>query len=275
MIPSLIIAFREILEASLIVGIVLGYLNKTGQQKHKRTVWLAVALAVLCSIFGAFLFNMLAGGFTGRAEMIFEGVTTLIGAILLTTMIFWMMGQKKISREMEMDIAEEIKKPQETGLFFLVFVSILREGVETVIFLSSASFVSRDNNLTGAIIGFIIALALGYALYSGLMKANLKKFFNITSVLLILFAAGLIAHSFHEFQEAGIMPSLVEHVWDINPPINADGTYPALHDHGWLGGILSGLLGYNGNPSLIEIIGYSGYLALIAGFYQYKFKKNK
>jgi high-affinity iron transporter len=273
MIASLIIAFREILEASLIVGIVLGYLNKTGQQKYKRLVWLAVLSAVVCSIIGAILFNALAGGFVGRAEMIFEGVTTLIGAILLTTMIFWMMGQKKISQEIEANIAEEIEKPRKFGLFSLVFVSILRKGIETVIFLSSASFVSRDNNLSGAIIGILLALILGYVLYNGLMKVNLKKFFNITSILLILFAAGLIAHSFHEFQEAGIIPSIIEHVWDINPGVNPDGSYPPLHDKGWIGSILGGLLGYNGNPSLIEVIGYAGYLALIASYYQIKFKK--
>lgn len=273
MIPSLIIAFREILEASLIVGIVLGYLNKTGQQKHKRIVWLAVVLAAICSVIGAILFNQLAGGFTGRAEMIFEGVTTLIGAILLTSMIFWMLGQKKISREIEAGVAQEIMKPREFGLFFLVFVSVLREGIETVIFLGSAGFVSHDNNSAGVLLGILLALALGYALYSGLMKANLKKFFNITSILLILFAAGLIAHSFHEFQEAGVIPSLIEHVWDINPAVNPDGSFPAFHDQGWLGGILSGLLGYNGSPSLIEVVGYAGYLAIIAGIYKIKFKK--
>jgi len=275
MIPSLIIAFREILEGTLIVGIVLGYLNRTNQQKHKRTVWLAVLLAVICSIIGAILFNALAGGFTGKAEMIFEGTTTLIGAVLLTTMIFWMMGQKKISQEIESNIAEEIVKPQDFGLFSLVFISVLREGIETVIFLGSASFVSHDNNLIGAIIGIILALALGYVLFSGLMKANLKIFFNVTSVLLILFAAGLVAHSFHEFQEAGVIPSLIEHVWNINPPLNADGSYPPLHDQGLIGSILNGLFGYNGSPSLEEIIGYAGYLLVIAGLYQFKFKKNK
>lgn len=273
MIPSLIIAFREILEGALIIGIVLGYLNKIGQQQYKRIVWLAVASAVAVSIIIAVLFAVLAGGFTGQAEMIFEGVTTLIGAVLLTLMIFWMMGQKKISQEIEANVDKEIKETHTLGLFSLVFISILREGVETVIFLGSAGLVSKDNNFFGAIIGIILAIILGYVLFNGLMKVNLKKFFNITSILLILFAAGLIAHGLHEFQEAGVIPSFIEHVWNINPPLSASGAYPWFHDQGWLGGILSGLFGYRGDPSLIEVIGYAGYLMIIFGLYQTKFKK--
>lgn len=270
MIPSLIIALREVLEIALIVGIVLGYLNKTKQTRHKKTVWSAVGLAILASILGAILFNVLAGGFQGRAEEIFEGAVSLLGAVLLTTMILWMMKQKKISQELQEDVAKQISKSRDWGLFLLVFVSVLREGIETVIFLWTAQTISGDNNLWGAILGMIIAMTIGYLTFVGLMKINLKKFFNVTSILLIFFAAGLVAYGVHELSEAKILPELIEHVWDINPAINADGGYSALHENGWLGGILKGLFGYNGNPSLLEVIAYLAYLstALIL------FKKN-
>ena len=266
MIASLIIALRETLEAALIIGIIIGYLNRTGQARHKKTVWLAAVLAIIASLVGAWLFKVLAGGFTGRAEEIFEGLTMLIGSVLLTTMILWMMNQKKMSQQLQERVAEQVIKPQDLGLFFLVFISILREGIETVIFLGSASLVAQDNNLIGAVLGLVIAVILGYAVFTGLMKAKLKMFFNITSLLLILFAAGLVAHGIHEFEEAGLIPIVIEHVWDINPALNPDGSYPALHENGWLGGLLKGLFGYNGNPSLIEIISYISYLLVLSIF---------
>jgi high-affinity iron transporter len=94
------------------------------------------------------------------------------------------------------------------------------------------------------------------------MKINLKRFFNMTGILLILFAAGLVAYGVHELQEAGIIPTFVEHLWDINPPVNPDGTYPLLHENGYGGSVLKGLFGYNGNPSLLEVLSYVTYLGL-------------
>lgn len=262
MISSLIISLREVLEAALIIGIILGYLNKTHQLRHKKTVWLAVAAAIIASILGAILFNEFAGGFEGGAEQIFEGIVSWLGAFLLTTMILWMMKQKKISQQLQENIASQISKPREWGLFLLVFISILREGIETVIFLWSASAISGDNSLLGAILGMIIAIIIGYLMFTGLMKVNLKKFFSITGILLIFLAGGLVAFGAHEFSEAGLLPALIEHAWDINPDINADGSYPILHENGMIGGIFKGLFGYNGNPSLLELILYAAYLII-------------
>lgn len=263
MIPSFIITFRETLEAALIIGIVLSYLVKTKQTKYNNVVYIGVALAIVASIFGAFLFNSLNDGFSGRAEEIFEGITMIIGAVLLTTMILWMMKQKHIAAELEQRVASEITETHKFGLFSLVFVAVLREGIETVIFLQAASFVSTDSNLIGALFGVGIAITIGYAIFVGSMKINLKKFFNITSILLILFAAGLVAQGVHEFQEAKIVPTAVEHVWDINPALNTDGSYPMMHEKGYIGSIFKGLFGYNGDPSLIEILSYLVYLGIV------------
>jgi high-affinity iron transporter len=255
--------FREALEASLIVGIVLGYLAKTKQTKYNNVVYLGVVSGVVASIFGALLFNAVAGGFTGRNEQIFEGITMLVGALLLTTMILWMMKQKHVAKELEQKVATEIKEAHRFGLFSLVFISILREGIETVIFLGAVSFVSVDNSLIGALAGLTSAILLGYIMFVGSRQINLKKFFNATSIILILFAAGLVAHGIHELQEASVVPTVVEHVWDINLPLNPDGSYPFLHEKGYVGEIMKGLFGYNGNPSLIEVISYLAYLVTI------------
>jgi high-affinity iron transporter len=274
MIPSLIITFRETLEAALIVGIILSYLSKTKQTKYNNVVYLGVVAGVVASVLGAFLFTFLAGGFTGAAEEIFEGTTMIIGAVLLTTMILWMMRQKHIASELQDRVASEVSETNKFGLFSLVFVAVLREGIETVIFLGAASFVSAGNSITGGTIGIVAAVLLGYAIFVGSRKVDIKKFFNVTSILLILFAAGLVAHGVHEFQEAGVIPIAVEHVWDINPPLDPDGGYPLLHEKGYIGSIFKGLFGYNGNPSLIEVISYFAYILLVVALWR-KTEQNK
>jgi high-affinity iron transporter len=263
MIPSFIITFREVLEAALVVGIVLSYLVRTKQTQYNNIVYLGVASGIVASIIGAVLFSTLAGGFTGRAEKIFEGITMLVGAFLLTTMILWMMKQKHVAQELEHRVATELTKRHKFGLCLLVFVAILREGIETVIFLNAASFVAANNSIFAALAGIVAAILLGYAIFLGSMKINIKKFFNITSIILILFAAGLVAHGMHELQEAKIITTVIEHIWDINPPINPDGSYPILHEKGYMGSILQSLFGYNGNPSLIEVLSYIVYLAFV------------
>ncbi len=263
MLQSLIIMFRETLEAALVVGIVLGYLSRTKLARNNYIVYLGIIAGLVASVIGAVIFTALAGGFSGRAEEIFEGIIMLLGAFLLTTMILWMMRQRNIAVEIEQKVAAGLTKSKRIGLFFLVFISILREGLESVIFLSAASFASPNNNLPGALAGFILAALLAYLLFRGSLRINIKKFFTLTNILLILFAGGLIAQSLHELQEAGVIPVIIEHVWDINPPLLKDGGYPFWHEKGYLGSIARGLLGYNGNPSLLEITGYGLYLIII------------
>lgn len=254
MIQNFIITFRETLEVALIIGIILSYLTRTKQTKYNNVVYVGIISGIVASIIGALLFTKIAGGFTGRAEEIFEGITMLVGALLLTTMILWMMEQKHIARELEHRVGEELAEVHKFGLFLLVFIAVLREGIETVIFLGAMSFASTNNNMIGALAGIIVAIFLGYVIFVGSMKINIKKFFNITSILLILFAAGLVAHGIHELQEAKIIPTVIEHVWNINP---------ILDENGHIGSILKGLFGYNGDPSLIEMLSYLIYLVFV------------
>lgn len=263
MITSFIITFRETLEAALIIGIILSYLVKTKQTKFNNIVYIGIVTAIFFSVIGAMIFENLASGFTGRTEQIFEGVTMLVGSILLTTMILWMLRQKNVASELKHKVEEEVLHSRKFGLFLLIFISVLREGIETVIFLGAASFISTENNLFGAVMGIALAVFLGFLIFVGSMKINIKNFFNVTSILLILFAAGLIAHGIHEFQEAKIIPTTIEHVWNINPAVNPDGSYPLFHEKGIIGGLLRGLFGYNGDPSMLEVIGYITYIGFV------------
>jgi high-affinity iron transporter len=268
MISSFIITFRETLEAALIIGIILAYLIKTKKIKYNNIVYLGIVSAIIASVIGAFLFSMLAGGFTGRAEEIFEGVAMLFAAFLITFMIVWMSNQKHIIVNLHEKVDKEIDEQHRAGLFFLVFISVFREGIETVIFLGAASFVSAENNILGALLGIIAAIILGYAIFVWSKNINIKAFFNVTSIVLILFAAGLVAHGIHEFQEAAVIPYVIEEVWDINPAVTTEGVYPLLHEKGGIGVFLKGLLGYNGNPSLLEVLFYFVYLVVIYFVYR-------
>lgn len=263
MLPSFVITFREVLEITLVVGVVLSYLNRTRQTHYNQIVYVGLGFGVVASIIAGFLFFNIAGSFSGRAEEIFEGAMMFVGAGLLTYMIFWMMRQKQIAQKIEHRVAKQMDKPHAYGLFLLVFVSVLREGIEMVIFLNVASLVSANSVLLGFILGTVLAVLLGYLLFKGFRKISIKHFFNVTSLVLIFFAAGLLAHGVHEFHEAHILPPLIDEVWNINPPVLADGSYPLMHDKGQIGILLAGIFGYNGNPSLLELLIYLAYLALV------------
>jgi len=264
---SFLITSRETLEVALVIGIVLAYLAKTNNTQYKKTVYYGIVFGVILSIIAAVIFTFFAGGFEGRAEAIFEGTTMLIASVLLTTMILWMLRQKHVAREIESKVAKHVAAASYSqtyayGLFLLIVAAVLREGVETVIFLSALNFASGIS-FVGGLLGVATAIAIGYLFFIGSRKVNLKRFFSISSIFLILIAAGLVAHGVHELQEAAVIPYVVKEVWDINPAVAVEGVYPLLHEKGFFGSFLKGLFGYNGNPSLLEILFYAGYLGVI------------
>ena len=259
MIAGFLITFRETLEAALVVGIVLAYLVRIGQPGYKKFVWWGILFGVLVSIAGALIFTALFEGLSGRTEEILEGALMFIAAGLLTTMILWMAKQGKyVTQELQERVSHEIGEQHAVGILALVFFAVLREGMETVIFLGAASRV-EEASILGPLLGIGIALMVGWAFFWGATKLRILWFFKVTSIILILFAAGLVAHGVHEFQEAGVLPFLIENVWDINWLINEKGAS---------GSILKALFGYNGNPSFMEVVSWSVDLILIFGAYR-------
>ena len=255
-----LVTTREGLEASLIVGIVLAYLAKTDNRQHFRTIWAGTAAAVLVSaVSGAALF-FTVGELEGRAEKIFEGVAMLSAVAVLTWMIFWMRKQAMgIKRELEARLQGAIAAGSAVGLASVVFFAVVREGWETALFLFAISESSTPlSTSVGAVLGLVVSISLGVALYMGSRKLNLRQFFTATGILLIVFAAGLLAHGIHEFQEAGLLPLTVEHVWDTNGIVSEDSN---------LGLFLKALFGYNGNPSLLEVVAWLSFLGVALGFF--------
>jgi high-affinity iron transporter len=256
MLTAMLITLREGLEAALIIGIVLGVLRKLGHADRSRTVWAGVLAAVVVSVIAGLALNALGVAFEGRGEEIFESVAMLLAAGVLTWMIFWMQRQgRQIQAELESDVRRATAASSAWALFGLAFVAVVREGIETVLFLTAAAFSATPaQTLVGGALGLIVALVLGWFMFAAGKRLDVRAFFRVTSVLLILFAAGLVAHGVHELQEAAILPTFIEHVWDINF---------ILDERGAVGAFLRALFGYNGNPSLLEVIAYSAYFVII------------
>ena len=257
MLSALLITLREGLEAALIIGIILAYLARTGNRQGFKPVWFGTILAVVTSLIAGAAIYFSAGRLEGRAAEIFEGLAMLTAAGVLTWMIFWMRRQViNIKGQLHAQIQSVLGSGSSLGLVGLAFVAVAREGIETVLFLFAATRVAESPILSsaGGIVGLAIAIAIGYSIYKGTSRLNLRLFFNVTGLLLILFAAGLLAHGIHEFHEAGIMPPVVEHLWDINH---------ILPEKSVFGRFLTAIFGYNANPSLAEVVAYFGYLGFI------------
>jgi high-affinity iron transporter len=256
MFAASLLAFREGLEAALILGIVLSVLRRVGRQDRTLGVWLGAGLAALISLVGGITLHTLGVAFEGRAEEIFEGVAMLLAAAVLTWMIFWMARQGRgLQAVLEQDVRQAARTGGAWALFSLAFVAVLREGIELALFLTAAAFTATARaTLIGGLLGLVAAAAVGWLLFATTARLNISAFFRVTGALLIVVAAGLVAHGVHEFNEAGIIPSVVEHVWDVNP---------VLDEGSGAGLLLKALFGYNGNPSLTEIIAYVGYWIVV------------
>lgn len=256
MLPSFFLSLREGLEAALIIGIVLGALRKIHQEWLVPTVWLGAAGAAAISIIVALLLTAAGTSFEGAAEEIFEGFTMLTAAGVLTWMIFWMHRQARgIKTELEAGVRRSVVKNGGKALFLLAFTAVLREGIELALFLTAAALATDGQQvLFGAVIGLAASAALGWGLFSSIIKLDLQRFFLVTSILLILFAAGLVGHAVHEFNEVGWIPGIVEPVWDLSS---------VLPEDSFLGQIMAALFGYNANPSLTEVGAYLIYFGTI------------
>jgi high-affinity iron transporter len=268
MLAGFLLALREGIEAALIISIVLGMLKKMNRYDRAPLVWLGVAGAALLSVAGAILLNVIGAEFVGAAEQVFEGLTMLFAAAVLTWMIFWMQKQgRQIQKGLEADVRKALSGGQTVALFSVAFFAVLREGIELALFLTAVNFSSPTVGgeaailgWLGGVLGLIAAAIIGWLLYESAIKLNLRRFFQFTSVVLILFAAGLVGHAVHEFNELGWIPSVVEHVYDINPIVSETTT---------AGEFLKALFGYNANPSLTEMLAYIGYFVVVFGLLWY------
>ena len=260
MAQSLLITLREGLEVALILVIVLSYLRKTGRFHLAGRVWWGVGGAAATSLLAGGVLILTGRQLEGRAEEIFEGVAMLAAVGVLTWMIIWMKSQaRQIRGQLEESVERAVRRGSGLALVVLAFVAVVREGLETVLFLFGAAQTATGlQTAAGAVVGLGASAVLGVLLYRGGTRLNLRLFFNVTGVLLILFAAGLLASGVYELQEAGVFPVVMEGVWD---------TSGLLSDKSVAGSFLKSLFGYQDEPSLLQVLLYPAYLAAAMSFF--------
>lgn len=256
MLAAALLTLREGLEAALIVSILLSYLHQIGNYKLRWWIWGGVGTAGIMSLALAIGLHVVGTEFEGATEQIFEGLVMLLAVAVLSWMIFWMRYQARyIKQGLEADMQLAVRRNQHWGLFGIAFLAVFREGVETSLFLTAASFTSDGlSTLVGSVVGLAVAIIIGWLIHTGMASLSVRAFFNVTSIVLLIFAAGLFAHGIHELQEAGWLPIFAEHVWD---------TKPILDDGSPVGSVLRTLVGYNDDPSLLEVIGYVAYWIVV------------
>ncbi|HEY4549165.1 MAG TPA: FTR1 family protein, partial [Bacillus sp. (in: firmicutes)] len=266
-IQALLITFREVLEALLIVGIITTYLKRTDNKKYTKYVWVGAGLAVLASVGAAMLFQLVFTGFAAMvSEMYLKIGIMIISALLLTQMVFWMASHSRdLKGNTENKMSKFISTGNVVGMVIHSFLVVLREGIETVFFFAAITGgnIGAAMQGWGAITGVVIAVVVSYLFFKGTMKISLKTFFKVTGAFIILIAAGLLVQAISMMQDLEIIGSIVPHLYDLTwllpeHPIDYDhyirdhGTAPLLS--GEVGIFLKALFGYASMPSIEEVI---------------------
>lgn len=257
MLVPFLIMLREGIEAALIVGIVASYLKQSGRAGLMPAVWVGVMLASALSLFAGAGLQLMAAEFPQKEQELFEGIVGLIAVGMLTSMVFWM---RKTARSIKGDLQASIDRALGQGsdaagwaLIGMVFLAVAREGLESVFFLLAIFQQSHGWEApVGALGGIAVSIAIGYGLYSGGIRLNLRRFFRFTGVFILLVAAGLLAGVLRKFHEAGIWNQLQQVVFNMDDTLPMDSP---------LGTVLSGLLGYQSAPVVGEILLYVAFLA--------------
>lgn len=258
MLPAFLITFREVIEASLIVATILGILVKLNQKKGIKTVWLASGTALVVSIFllglGS-LVGLKVHELFEENEPYIEGSFMFISAIFITWAVFFLHNyfgkyKLKLLQKIKTTIAQE----EQRGLFVLVFTATFREGLEIVLFLSTIYFSSNlENIFAGFLAGTLGALSITFGLFTTTLKLPVFYAFKTTSILLILFAAGLLARGIHEFTEVGLIPEVTKITLAFIPPSTT-----------FIGDMLKAVFGVTQKMNLIQLSFYAGYTAFMS-----------
>ena len=273
-----IIVFREVLEASLVVGIIYLLLEKSNLKDHFKKLWLGVGAAIAASIAVGYLVILAKNSLGNNStQALFEGIFLYLTAFLIWYVIFWLSKNVSDKKELESSTLSAIKISS-WGVFFVVFFAILREGFETAIFLISSLSITGTFSYLGFFLGAILAILIGYLIVIQGRKVDIRNIFKYSTLLLVFLASGMIAYGTHEVEEYIVKSEVIEDFnsddiyrpWDILQPKDSlsesdvafmytyDGSkekYVHLfHDKGSVGVFLKGFFGYNSNPNLPELV---------------------
>ena len=260
MFANFLIGLREGLEAALIVAILIAYLVRMRRNDLIGRIWLGVAAAAAISIVFAGALYVTGQELPATAEQIFAGATTIVAVGFITWMIFWM---AKHSRGIKQHLHGSVDRALEGGVWGLAviaFVAVLREGLETALFLF-AGFQSAEGPgyaVGGALLGLAVAVVFGVLIYQGALRISLSALFAWTGALLIIVAAGLLAYGLHEFQEAGVLPGVESIAFDVSATIPPES---------WYGSLLKGLFSFRPETTWLMVAAWVAYLVIVLPLY--------
>jgi high-affinity iron transporter len=250
MIPTFVITLREGVEAALIVGIIAAFLVKEGRRDALRQMWIGVAIAIALCIGAAAILEAVGQELPQRQQEGLETVVGVIAVMAVTYMIVWMRRNARgIKAALEGEAASALAAGSTMALVAMAFLAVLREGLETSVFLLAAFQNATDTTAagSGAVLGLVAAVAIGLGLYRGGVRINLTRFFRVTGVVLVFVAAGLLATSAHTAHEAGWINGLQGQALDLSWLVRP-GTVS--------GSLLTGMLGLQPTPTVIEAMVY-------------------
>lgn len=254
MLATFVIGLREGLEAALIVGIIAAFLRQRGRTDALRLVWIGVAIAIAICVAVAVGLQVWSASLPQAQQ---EGLETVVGiaaVVMVTYMIVWMRRHARgLKRNIEGAASAALAEGTAWALVAMAFLAVMREGLETAVFLLAAFNASGSAAAAGfgAALGIGVAIAIGYGIYRGGVRLDLARFFKFTGIVLVFVAAGLVATALHTAHEAGWLDigqtPLVDLSWLATP-----GTIQAA--------LLTGALGIQPHPTVIETVGYFLYL---------------
>ncbi|MBM7519453.1 iron uptake transporter permease EfeU [Nocardioides nitrophenolicus] len=271
MLANFLIGLREGLEAALVVSILVAYLVKSERRELLPRIWAGVGIAVAVALaFGAAL-TFGPRGLTFEAQEAIGGTLSIVAVAFVTWMIFWM---STAARGLGTELRGQIDRAAEGGRWSLVVVAMLavgREGLETALFLWAATQAgTRDTvgtvtptwePLVGALLGILVAVALGYLIYRGAIRLNLTVFFTWTGAFLILVAGGVLAYGIHDLQEAGILPGLHTLAFDVSD---------AIPPSSWYGTLLKGVFNFSPATTWLEAAAWLLYVVPVGGLFLFR-----
>lgn len=260
-----IVTFRETLEAAIIIGLIFSMLRVFGvEKKRKRYITLGIFLWIVMSFFFAAGFEYFFGGFTWKTEKIFEGVLMILASIMITQFLIWTNTNfKNIWKHIKKTVENIVSSGQLWMLSILAFASVVREWVETVIFLNALNFSFTGPDIWLALWGIFWAVVISYVLFFTIKKVNIAQVLKVTNILFILVAGWLLAHGIVEFQWAGVFPVVVKPFFDLSW---------LLSESQGIWAILKAGFSYDANPSLIA---FAAWLTYIMGFGYYFFGRKR
>jgi high-affinity iron transporter len=254
---TLVIFLREGIEASMIVAILLAYLDRLGRREYFKDVFLGVGAALLLATGGGVAAYLTISSYDGsRVQTIFETVTYILAAAVLTYMTFWMRNHaRSISSELRSKADAAFDGKARWGLALLAFQAVGREGLETVVFTLAIIFsTSAASALTGAVIGLAASMVVAFFIYRLGHKLNMSRFFTVIGCLLMVFAAGLLADTVQNLQELGWLRVLDVPMWHTGSILSEDSSF---------GDVLHSFFGYSDSPTPLQLIVYVAYLAIV------------